>query len=309
MRTRCPKSLGCRSRARGFLESLTLAPAARAVADRVVHEIGDRLRFLEDVGLDYLTLDRPSATLSGGEAQRIRLATQVGASLMGVLYVLDEPSIGLHPRDNARLLASLARLRDLGNSVIVVEHDEATIRAADFVIDMGPGAGIHGGAVVAVGTPDEIARSSASPTGAWLAGRRRIDVPSARRPPGEHWLVLDGCRANNLKNVTLRLPLGLLSVVTGVSGSGKSTLINDTLQRVLAQRLQGAEDVPGRFTQLRGVEQLDKVVDVSQAPIGRSPRSNPATYIGLFDGIRALFQPATRGAHARLRPRALSRST
>ncbi len=277
------------SEAARFLELLELRPAERAIADRVLREIGDRLRFLSDVGLDYLTLDRPSASLSGGEGQRIRLATQVGSSLMGVLYILDEPSIGLHPRDNARLLASLLRLRDLGNSVLVVEHDEATIRAADWVIDMGPGAGIHGGAVVAEGTPEEIAADPASLTGAFLSGRRAVPLPRARRPASGKALVLEGCREHNLKQVTLRLPLGVLTVVTGVSGSGKSTLVNDTLQRALAQRLHGAQETPGRYARLLGAEHVDKVIDVSQAPIGRTPRSNPATYTGVFDGVRALF--------------------
>jgi excinuclease ABC subunit A len=275
--------------ATAFLESLALAPNERVVADRVLREIRERLQFLSDVGLDYLTLERPAATLSGGEAQRIRLATQVGSSLLGVLYILDEPSIGLHPRDNARLLATLARLRDLGNSVIVVEHDEATIRAADFVIDMGPGAGIHGGEIVAQGTPAEIIADPASLTGAYLSGRRAIPVPALRREPGERALILTGCREHNLRDVTLRLPLGLFVVVTGVSGSGKSTLVNDTLYRALAQRLHGARDKPGSFERLSGLEHVDKVIDVSQAPIGRTPRSNPATYTGVFDGIRRLF--------------------
>jgi excinuclease ABC subunit A len=272
-----------------FLEGLALAPSERAIADRVLHEIRERLIFLRDVGLGYLTLDRPSVSLSGGEGQRIRLATQVGSSLMGVLYILDEPSIGLHPRDHARLLASLLRLRDLGNSVVVVEHDEATIRAADWVIDMGPGAGIHGGEIVAEGTPEEITRHPASATGAYLSGRRRIPLPAARRDAHGKALVLTGCREHNLKDVSLRLPLGVLTVVTGVSGSGKSTLVNDTLHRVLAQRLHGAQEPPGRFESLSGLEHVDKVIDVSQAPIGRTPRSNPATYTGIFDGIRALF--------------------
>ena len=277
------------SEATQFLEGLELPAVERAIADRVLREIGDRLRFLSDVGLDYLTLDRPSASLSGGEGQRIRLATQVGSSLMGVLYILDEPSIGLHPRDNARLLESLFRLRDLGNSVLVVEHDEATIRAADWVIDMGPGAGIHGGAIVAQGTPDEIAADPESLTGAYLSGRRAVPQPQERRTASGKMLVLEGCREHNLKDVTLRLPLGVLTVVTGVSGSGKSTLVNDTLQRALAQRLHGAQETPGRYARLLGSEQIDKVIDVSQAPIGRTPRSNPATYTGVFDGIRSLF--------------------
>ena len=271
------------------LAALALPPERRAVADRVLREIAERLRFLRDVGVGYLTLDRPSATLSGGESQRIRLATQVGASLMGVVYILDEPSIGLHARDHARLLESLVRLRDQGNTVLVVEHDEATIRAADHVIDMGPGAGLHGGEVVAEGSPAEIARDPRSPTGAWLSGRRAIPVPAVRRPPGERALVLEGCREHNLRDVTLRLPLGLLTVVTGVSGSGKSTLVNDTLYRALARELHGAERPPGRYERLRGLGYVDKVIAVDQAPIGRTPRSNPATYTGAFDGIRRLF--------------------
>jgi excinuclease ABC subunit A len=275
--------------AAGWVGGLDLSPAQRTVAERVVKEIGDRLGFLVDVGLGYLTLDRASATLSGGEGQRIRLATQVGSSLMGVLYILDEPSIGLHPRDNERLLDSLRRLRDLGNSVLVVEHDEATIRAADFVLDMGPGAGIHGGQIVSQGTPSEIMADEKSPTGAFLARRRSIPVPTKRRPPGKRALVLTGCREHNLKDLTFRLPLGLFTVVTGVSGSGKSTLVNDTLFRALAAQLHRAVEIPGRFERLAGIEHVDKVINVDQSPIGRTPRSNPATYTGVFDGIRNLF--------------------
>ncbi len=275
--------------ARGMLEALALPAAERVVADRVLQEIRERLEFLSQVGLDYLTLDRAAASLSGGEAQRIRLATQVGSSLMGVLYILDEPSIGLHPRDHARLLRTLERLRDLGNSVLVVEHDEATIRAADWVIDMGPGAGIHGGCVVAEGPPAKIAQDPASLTGDYLAGRRAIPVPAERRGPGEESLVMSGCTQHNLKDVTLRLPLGRFVAVTGVSGSGKSTLVNDTLYRALAQRLYAAKEPPGAFARLEGLERIDKVIDVSQAPIGRTPRSNPATYAGVFDAIRKLL--------------------
>ena len=263
----------------------------RDVARRVGIEIRERLAFLADVGLDYLSLDRPSATLSGGEAQRIRLATQIGSSMLGVLYILDEPSIGLHARDNARLLQSLMRLRDNGNSVVVVEHDEATIRAADHVIDMGPGAGIHGGEVVAEGPPEQLASNPLSPTGAWLAGRESI--APARRPRSDlaaaERIVLRGCRANNLKAVEFALPLGAFTVVTGVSGSGKSTLVRDTLHRALAARLYGALNVPGEFEALEGEDLIDKVIDVDQAPIGRTPRSNPATYSGAFGGIRQLF--------------------
>jgi excinuclease ABC subunit A len=266
-----------------------LDPTRRAIADRLLAEIGERLRFLCDVGLDYLSLDRPSGSLSGGEGQRIRLATQVGSQLMGVLYIFDEPSVGLHPRDNGRLLRSLCRLRDMGNSVVVVEHDEATIRAADYVVDMGPGAGIHGGLVVASGTRGEVEAHGDSLTGAYLSGRRGIAVPAKRRAPTERILLLEGCREHNLKGVRLRLPLGLFTVVTGVSGSGKSTLVNDTLHRALAARLHGSLARPGRHERLEGVEHLDKVIAVDQAPIGRTPRSNPATYCGVFDGIRRLM--------------------
>jgi len=272
-----------------FLEGLELAPLQQTIAERILKEIRERLRFLADVGLDYLTLDRASATLSGGEGQRIRLATQVGSSLMGVLYILDEPSIGLHSRDNHRLLQSLKRLRDLGNSVIVVEHDEATIRSADFVLDMGPGAGIHGGEVVAEGTPGEIIANPASLTGAYLARRLSIAVPKRRRQATDRTLSMTGCREHNLKSLKLRIPLGLFTVVTGVSGSGKSTLVNDTLHSALAQRLHGAKAPPGSFDRLHGIEQIDKVIDVNQAPIGRTPRSNPVTYTNAFDGIRQLF--------------------
>jgi excinuclease ABC subunit A len=272
-----------------YLADLELPPLQRAVADRVLREIGERLEFLREVGLGYLTLDRPSATLSGGEGQRIRLATQVGASLMGVLYILDEPSIGLHARDHARLLKSLERLRDAGNSVVVVEHDEETIRTADHVIDVGPGAGIHGGRIVAEGTPAEIMAHPDSLTGAYLAGRRALAIPPRRSPDDGRTVEIRGCRSHNLKGVDFRVPLGLLTVVTGVSGSGKSTLVNETLHRALAQELHGAQRVPGPFDRLSGQQHLDKVIEVDQTPIGRTPRSNPATYTGAFDGIRALF--------------------
>jgi len=271
------------------LGSMALNSLQRKVAERIFKEIGERLEFLTGVGLDYLTLERPSATLSGGEAQRIRLATQIGSRLMGVLYILDEPSIGLHPRDNARLIESLVRLRDMGNSVIVVEHDEATIRAADHIIDMGPGAGVHGGEIVASGTLEELIANESSLTGAYLSGRRRIEIPSHATEEGRATLSIRGCREHNLKNIRLAIPIGLFTVVTGVSGSGKSTLINDTLHRALAARLHGALAPPGKFSQLAGLEHIDKVIDVDQAPIGRSPRSNPATYSGAFDGIRRLF--------------------
>ncbi|UCE87274.1 MAG: excinuclease ABC subunit UvrA, partial [Deltaproteobacteria bacterium] len=271
------------------LDGLSLTATQQAIADRILREIGERLRFLCDVGLDYLTLDRSSASLSGGEGQRIRLATQVGSSLVGVLYILDEPSIGMHARDTARLLATLFRLRDLGNSVIVVEHDEAMIRAADWVIDMGPGAGIHGGTVVAEGGVEEIESDDASLTGHYLSGRRAVPLPAQRRRPGKRAVRLTGCREHNLKDIVFELPLGLFTVVTGVSGSGKSTLVNDIFQRALAQRLHGAKEPPGRFERIQGLEHVDKVIDVNQAPIGRTPRSNPVTYTGVFDGIRKLF--------------------
>ena len=272
-----------------WLGALALRANQRAIADRILEEIREQLRFLCDVGLDYLSLDRPTATLSGGEAQRIRLATQVGAHLMGVLYVLDEPSIGLHPRDHARLLASLERLRDAGNSVVVVEHDEETMRRADWLIDLGPGAGVHGGRVVAQGTPAAIAANPDSLTGAYLSRRRQIPIPQRRPLADAPRLALRGCRAHNLRDVSVEIPLGRFSVVTGVSGSGKSTLVNDTLHRALAKRLHRAEAEPGAHDSLGGAERLERVVDVDQAPIGRTPRSNPATYAGVFDGIRALF--------------------
>ena len=260
------------------------------MAEKIIKEIGDRVQFLVNVGLDYLSLDRSADTLSGGEAQRIRLASQIGSGLTGVMYVLDEPSIGLHQRDNDRLLATLMRLRDLGNSVIVVEHDEDAIRAADYVVDMGPGAGVHGGEVLIAGTPQDIADSAVSVTGAFLSGRRRIELPSQRRAPHpERWLTLSGAQGNNLKQVTLNLPLGLLVCVTGVSGSGKSTLINDTLYHAVARHLHGSSTEPAPYGRIDGLEQFDKVINVDQSPIGRTPRSNPATYTGLFTPIRELF--------------------
>src|SRR5262245_48762014 len=277
------------SEARGFLDGLVLGPREQVVAERILTEIRERLRFLDDVGVSYLTLDRAATTLSGGEAQRIRLATQVGSQLRGVLYILDEPSISLHPRDNQRLRESLLRLRDAKNTVIVVEHDESTIRNADWVIDMGPGAGVHGGEVVATGTPAEVIANPRSETGAWLAGRKRFAPPPRRPCRGAERLALTGCRAHNLKNVSVEIPLGRFTVVTGVSGSGKSTLVSDTLHRILAGKLHGALEVPGAHGRVTGVEHLDKVIEIDQAPIGRTPRSNPATYTGVFDGIRRLF--------------------
>ncbi|NOZ51416.1 MAG: excinuclease ABC subunit UvrA [Chloroflexi bacterium] len=259
------------------------------IARQVLKEIQARLRFMHDVGLDYLTLNRQAGTLSGGEAQRIRLATQIGSQLMGVLYILDEPSIGLHQRDNARLIRTLCDLRDLGNTVLVVEHDEETMLAADWLIDMGPGAGEHGGQIVSQGTPAHIAQDANSLTGAYLSRRRQIPIPDATRAGNGKYLILRGASANNLKSIDVRFPLGKFIVVTGVSGSGKSTLVNDTLYRAVAQRLYRARKKPGRHTGLEGLEHLDKVVDIDQSPIGRTPRSNPATYTDIFTPVRQLF--------------------
>ncbi len=280
--------------AAGFFPGLVLSERDRMIAERVLKEVNARLGFLLDVGLDYLSLDRPAATLSGGEAQRIRLATQIGSGLVGVLYVLDEPSIGLHQRDNRRLIQTLTRLRDLGNTLIVVEHDEETIRTADWVVDIGPGAGEHGGKVVVSGTVEELERSTESVTGAFISGRREIAVPMVRRPVDrKRKLSVVGARENNLRDITVDFPLGTLIAVTGVSGSGKSTLVNDILHAVLANRINGARLVPGRHTRVTGVDQVDKVVGVDQSPIGRTPRSNPATYTGMFDHIRKLFAATT----------------
>ena len=272
-----------------FFEGLSFEGQQLQIAGPIVKEIIARLRFLVDVGLDYLTLERATSTLSGGEAQRIRLATQIGAGLMGVLYILDEPSIGLHQRDNERLIATLERLRDLGNSVIVVEHDEDTIRRADFVVDMGPGAGENGGEVVAIGTPDDIMACPESLTGDYLAGRRSIPVPAERRHGQHGSIVMTGATENNLRDVTLEIPLGTFTVITGVSGSGKSSLITDTLAPALANRVNHAHRRAGSYTKITGAEKIDKVINIDQSPIGRTPRSNPATYIGLWDDLRALF--------------------
>ena len=277
-----------------FLKSISLSSREAQIAERVMKEVNARLGFLLDVGLDYLSLARPAATLSGGEAQRIRLATQIGSGLVGVLYVLDEPSIGLHQRDNRRLIETLTRLRDLGNTLIVVEHDEETIRTADWIVDIGPGAGEHGGKVVVSGSYQELIDSKESITGAYLSGRKSIAIPSKRRPVDpKRKLTIKGAKENNLKDVEVDIPLGLFVSVTGVSGSGKSTLVNDILYTTLANKLNGAQLVPGRHRTVTGVDQLDKVVHVDQSPIGRTPRSNPATYTGVFDKVRALFADTT----------------
>ena len=298
-----PESLACRVAGKGimevmqlsardaaaFFESLPLTEQEQAIAAEILKEIRKRLRFLCDVGLGYLNLDRESGTLSGGEAQRIRLATQVGAGLVGVLYVLDEPSIGLHQRDNEKLLRTLKGLRDLGNTVVVVEHDEQTIREADYVIDLGPAAGVHGGEVVFAGTVPELLKSTTSLTARFLNGEQRIDVPHERKPAAEPWLEVQGAAENNLKDVDVRFPLGRITCVTGVSGSGKSTLVDDILRRALFRKFFGSKERPGRHRKLLGAQHLDKVIVIDQSPIGRTPRSNPATYTGAFNGIRDLF--------------------
>ncbi|MBV8292957.1 MAG: excinuclease ABC subunit UvrA, partial [Mycobacterium sp.] len=277
-----------------FLNALTLGSREQAIAGQVLKEIQSRLGFLLDVGLEYLSLSRAAATLSGGEAQRIRLATQIGSGLVGVLYVLDEPSIGLHQRDNRRLIETLTRLRDLGNTLIVVEHDLDTIAHADWVVDIGPGAGEHGGRIVHSGTYDELLRNSDSVTGAYLSGKESIAVPAIRRPVDKRRrLTVVGAHEHNLRQIDVSFPLGVLTSVTGVSGSGKSTLVNDILAAVLANRLNGARQVPGRHVRVTGMDHVDKLVRVDQSPIGRTPRSNPATYTGVFDKIRTLFAATT----------------
>ena len=272
-----------------FVDNLSLTETEHMIADAIVKEIKNRIGFLRNVGLNYLTLARTANTLSGGESQRIRLATQIGSALTGVLYILDEPSIGLHQRDNEKLLHSLKGLRDLGNTLIVVEHDEDTIEAADYIVDIGPKAGVHGGEVVACGTQEDVMAEPRSITGDYLAGRRKIDVPEVRSTPDGRWLTVYGCRQNNLKNIDIRIPVGLITAVTGVSGSGKSSFVNEIVYPFLANRLNGARQPLGDFDRIEGVEYFDKVIAIDQSPIGRTPRSNPATYTGVFNSIRDLF--------------------
>ncbi len=272
-----------------FVEELKLTEQEQMIARPIVKEVDDRLSFLKNVGLDYLTLSRASGTLSGGEAQRIRLATQIGSNLSGVLYILDEPSIGLHQRDNDRLLDSLRKMRDLGNTLIVVEHDEDTMRAADYLIDVGPGAGHAGGEIVAAGTPDEVAANASSLTGQYLSGKRQIPTPAERRKGNGEKIRVTGASENNLKNISVDFPLGKFVAVTGVSGSGKSTLVNEILKKALAQKINRNSNKPGRFKTITGYEAIEKLIDIDQSPIGRTPRSNPATYTSVFDDIRDLF--------------------
>ena len=277
------------SEALEFVKSIKLSERDMMIASQILKEIKERLGFLSSVGLEYLTLSRTAGTLSGGESQRIRLATQIGSSLMGVLYILDEPSIGLHQRDNDKLIATLKRLRDLGNTLIVVEHDEDTMRAADFIVDIGPGAGVHGGEVICAGTLDDIMKCERSITGQYLTGKLKIEVPEKRRKPTKKWLKITGCRENNLKNITVKVPLGIFTCITGVSGSGKSSLVNEIIYKHLVAKLNRARIKPGAFDTFEGTEYLDKVIAIDQSPIGRTPRSNPATYTGVFNDIRELF--------------------
>jgi excinuclease ABC subunit A len=286
------------AQAQSFHSGLKLEGQRAVIAERILKEIDERLGFLNNVGLSYLTLDRPAATLSGGESQRIRLATQIGSKLTGVLYVLDEPSIGLHQRDNRRLLQTLMRMRDLGNTVLVVEHDEETIRTADYVVDMGPGAGINGGRLVFAGPPDRLLDEETSLTGQYLSGRRRIEVPRRRRGNNGREIVIEGASANNLKHLDVSFPLGMFTCVTGVSGSGKSTLVLETLHHLLAQRIYRARIPAGAHRAVKGLEHIDKVVNIDQSPIGKTPRSNPGTYTGVFNHIRDLF---ARTPEARVR--------
>ena len=291
----CEKSV---VQALDFIENLELTGQKAQIAERILKEIKERLGFLKSVGLEYLTLSRNSGSLSGGESQRIRLATQIGSFLMGVLYILDEPSIGLHQRDNEKLIATLKRLRDLGNTLLVVEHDEDTMLAADYVIDVGPGAGIHGGQIVAAGTVEDIKKCKGSHTGDYLSGREKIPVPKERRKGNGNELEIIGASENNLKNINVKIPLGTFTCVTGVSGSGKSSLINEILHKKLAADLNGARTRAGKHKEVKGLENLDKVVNIDQSPIGRTPRSNPATYTGVFGDIRELFA-STQDAKAR----------
>ena len=272
-----------------FVISLKLSKSETEIANLILKEIKSRLEFLINVGLDYLTLSRSAGTLSGGEAQRIRLATQIGSRLTGVLYVLDEPSIGLHQRDNNRLIKSMLEMRDLGNTLIVVEHDTDTMKAADYLVDIGPGAGLHGGCVVAAGTPEEVMNCEESLTGKYLTGKLKIDVPETRRKGNKKYLEIKGASENNLKNINVKIPLGTFTCITGVSGSGKSTLINEILYKAVYSNLYKVKLKPGRHKEIKGLDNIDKVIDISQAPIGRTPRSNPATYTGVFDDIRDVF--------------------
>ena len=272
-----------------YLNSLKLTKKEEMISDQIMQELNKRLQFLMDVGLEYLTLSRAAGTLSGGEAQRIRLATQIGSALTGVLYILDEPSIGLHQRDNDKLIATLKKLRDLGNTVLVVEHDEDTMFAADQIIDIGPGPGVHGGKVMAQGTAEEIMQVSDSVTGQYLSGRKKIKVPEKRRKPKRECIEVVGAKEHNLKNINVKFPLGVFTCVTGVSGSGKSTLVNDILYKTIARDLNGAKEKPGKCKEIKGLQNIDKIINIDQSPIGRTPRSNPATYTGVFDYIRDLF--------------------